>query len=320
MKETVQENDNVLQSPVLGLAAKVVERMVNQNTYDDIAIDFKYWDDASDQFKAHEGTLLPLWKFTNERARKKSVTSVCWSPAVRYLALPELHCLMRRCIASLRTTETTCTWTADSRSSACNPSRTAFDRLCMALLADVRCTPGRQACATSAPRTPLLLQPATQKTCTHHRSRASIAMQYEDMFAIGYGSYDFLKPTSGLICIFSLANPTYPEYSFYTDAGVLSVDFHPQYANLLAVGLYDGTVMVFDVARKQKQLIYKSTVESGTHSEPVWQVRARARLLVSVTCSRHVQSLTLRSCLCACRPPGVCDQLARLASRFCLMW
>ena len=97
-------------------------------------------------------------------------------------------------------------------------------------------------------------------------------VQYEDMFAIGYGSYDFLKPTSGLICIFSLANPTYPEYSFYTDAGVLSVDFHPQYANLLAVGLYDGTVMVFDVARKQKQLIYKSTVESGTHSEPVWQV------------------------------------------------
>lgn len=91
MKETVQENDNVLQSPDLGLAAKVVERMVNQNTYDDIAIDFKYWDDASDQFKAHEGTLLPLWKFTNERARKKSVTSVCWSPAVR----APLSCLSR---------------------------------------------------------------------------------------------------------------------------------------------------------------------------------------------------------------------------------
>jgi dynein intermediate chain 1, axonemal len=92
------------------------------------------------------------------------------------------------------------------------------------------------------------------------------------MFAIGYGSYDFLKPTSGLICIFSLANPTYPEYSFTTDSGVLSIDFHPQYSNLLAVGLYDGTVLVYDVARKVKQLIYKSTVESGTHSEPVWQV------------------------------------------------
>jgi dynein intermediate chain 1, axonemal len=82
MKEIVRESDDIMQSPDLGLAAKVLERMVNQNTYDDIAMDFKYWDDASDQFKTHEGTLLPLWKFTNERARKKSVTSVSWSPVV----------------------------------------------------------------------------------------------------------------------------------------------------------------------------------------------------------------------------------------------
>lgn len=92
------------------------------------------------------------------------------------------------------------------------------------------------------------------------------------MFGIGYGSYDFLKPTSGLICIFSLANPTYPEYSFATDSGVLSIDFHPDFTNLLAVGCYDGTVLVFDVARKAGSMIYKSSVESGTHTEPVWQV------------------------------------------------
>lgn len=99
-----------------------------------------------------------------------------------------------------------------------------------------------------------------------------VDLQYEDMFGIGYGSYDFLKPTSGLICIFSLANPTYPEYSFATDSGVLSIDFHPSFTNLLAVGCYDGTVLVFDIARKVESLIYKSSVESGTHSEPVWQV------------------------------------------------
>jgi dynein intermediate chain 1, axonemal len=98
------------------------------------------------------------------------------------------------------------------------------------------------------------------------------SVQYEDIFGIGYGSYDFLKPTSGLICIFSLANPTYPEYTFTTDSGVLSIDFHPQYTNLLVVGCYDGTVIVFDIARKSDQLIFKSSVETGTHSEPVWQV------------------------------------------------
>ena len=49
-------------------AAKVMERMVNQNSYDDIAQDFKYWEDQSDQFREGEGTLLPLWKFYNECA------------------------------------------------------------------------------------------------------------------------------------------------------------------------------------------------------------------------------------------------------------
>lgn len=84
IKEQRQEEPDALATPELGLAAKVVERMVNQNTFDDIAMDFKYWDDASDQFKASEGTLLPLWKFYNERARKKAVTAIAWSPMVRH--------------------------------------------------------------------------------------------------------------------------------------------------------------------------------------------------------------------------------------------
>jgi hypothetical protein len=82
MKKVARENDYIMQSSDLSLASKVMERMVNQNTYDDIAMDFKYWDDASDQFKEHEGTLLPLWKFTNERARKKAVTAIAWNPVV----------------------------------------------------------------------------------------------------------------------------------------------------------------------------------------------------------------------------------------------
>ena len=98
-------------------------------------------------------------------------------------------------------------------------------------------------------------------------------LQYEDLFAVSYGSYDFLKPTSGLICIFSLNNPSFPEYIFTTSSGVLSLDFHPQHSNLLAVGCYDGKVMVFDVTLRQNKPIYLSTVETGTHSEPVWQVK-----------------------------------------------
>jgi hypothetical protein len=74
----------MMQCPALSMAATTVERMVNQNTFADIAMDFNYWEDASDAFKPRSGTLLPLWKFTNERARRKAVTAVAWSPMVRY--------------------------------------------------------------------------------------------------------------------------------------------------------------------------------------------------------------------------------------------
>jgi hypothetical protein len=72
----------IMRSADMALAAKTVERMVNQNTFADIALDFSYWDDASDAYKPGSGTLLPLWKFTNERARRKAVTAIAWSPKV----------------------------------------------------------------------------------------------------------------------------------------------------------------------------------------------------------------------------------------------
>ena len=55
--------DNIVHSAAMAHAAKVLERMANQNTYADITEDFKFWEDASDGFR-DEGTLLPLWKFS----------------------------------------------------------------------------------------------------------------------------------------------------------------------------------------------------------------------------------------------------------------
>ncbi len=60
-------------------AAKILERMVNQNTYDDIAQDFKYYEDDADEFREQEGTLLPLWKFSYEKSKKLSVTALAWN-------------------------------------------------------------------------------------------------------------------------------------------------------------------------------------------------------------------------------------------------
>ena len=68
----------MLESDAMAHAAMVVERMVNQNTFDDISRDFAFWEDASDRFREGEGTLLPLWSFGDERARRKHVTALAW--------------------------------------------------------------------------------------------------------------------------------------------------------------------------------------------------------------------------------------------------
>ncbi|XP_078265846.1 dynein, axonemal, intermediate chain 1, paralog 2 isoform X3 [Rhinoraja longicauda] len=64
----------------VGKVSKIVERMVNQNSYDDIAQDFKYFEDPSDEYRDQEGTVLPLWKYFYEKIKKLSVTGMCWNP------------------------------------------------------------------------------------------------------------------------------------------------------------------------------------------------------------------------------------------------
>ncbi|KAL6469861.1 hypothetical protein MHYP_G00209800 [Metynnis hypsauchen] len=77
-KTTVVENpsDDITK---VAKVSKIVERMVTQNTFDDIAQDFKYFEDASDEFQEQEGTLLPLWRFQYDKAKRLSVTALCWN-------------------------------------------------------------------------------------------------------------------------------------------------------------------------------------------------------------------------------------------------
>ncbi|CAD5120465.1 DgyrCDS9031 [Dimorphilus gyrociliatus] len=158
-------------------ASKIVERMVNQNTYKEIAEDYRYWEDAADEHRDPQGNLLPLWKFQYEKAKKLAVTALCWSP------------------------------------------------------------------------------------------------KYPDLFAVGHGSYDFTKQTQGLILFYSLKNPSFPEYVFETHSGVMCLDIHPEHTHLIAVGLYDGSVAVYNVLTHSKEPQYFSTAKNGKHTDPVWQVR-----------------------------------------------
>ena len=65
----------------MSTAVKLVERMVIQNTTDEVSLDFKYFEDEADECKdAGDGTLLPLWKFSYEKAKKLAITGMCWNP------------------------------------------------------------------------------------------------------------------------------------------------------------------------------------------------------------------------------------------------
>jgi dynein intermediate chain 1 len=166
-------------SDSMKLSIKIMERMVNQNAENEVYHDFKYWEDKSDEFRDGEGTLLPLWRFSSEKAKRKQVTSIKWNP------------------------------------------------------------------------------------------------RYNDLCAVGFGSYEFLKAgqATGVICCYSLKNTRFPEYVFNTDAGVCTLDWHPSHPAVLAVGLYDGTVLVYDVRARTKKPIYQSTVRTNKHTDPVWEVR-----------------------------------------------
>merc|ERR1712166_394819 len=175
-----KSDSDPLYSESMKLSIKIMERMVNQNAENEVYHDFKYWEDRSDEFRDGDGTLLPLWRFSSEKAKRKQVTSIKWNPL------------------------------------------------------------------------------------------------YNDLCAVGFGSYDFNRQGTGVICCYSLKNTRYPEYVFNTDAGVCSLNWHALHPALLAVGLYDGTVLVYDVRAHTKKPIYQSTVRTNKHTDPVWEVRWNA--------------------------------------------
>ena len=49
--ETPKESCNDEVNKRMLRAVKILERMVNQNTYDEIAQDFRFYEDASDEFR-----------------------------------------------------------------------------------------------------------------------------------------------------------------------------------------------------------------------------------------------------------------------------
>ncbi|CAF1266610.1 unnamed protein product [Adineta steineri] len=68
-----------VRSKTANISLKILERMINLNTFDDIAQDFKYWEDAADEYREQQGSLLPLWVFQYDMVKKLSCTNLAWN-------------------------------------------------------------------------------------------------------------------------------------------------------------------------------------------------------------------------------------------------
>lgn len=90
---------------------------------------------------------------------------------------------------------------------------------------------------------------------------------------MGYGSYDFMKQSHGMLLLYTMKNPSFPEYVFSSESGIMCLDIHNDHPYLVAVGFYDGNVAIYNLKKATSQPSYKSSAKSGKHTDPVWQVK-----------------------------------------------
>ncbi|KAJ7986317.1 hypothetical protein DPEC_G00338670, partial [Dallia pectoralis] len=76
--------------------------------------------------------------------------------------------------------------------------------------------------------------------------------QNPDLLAVGYGQFAFKDQKPGLVCCWSLKNPSWPERIFPCESGVTSLDFSASNASVLAVGMHDGSIATYNVQSREK--------------------------------------------------------------------
>ncbi|GMH39829.1 hypothetical protein BSKO_07733 [Bryopsis sp. KO-2023] len=117
----------------------------------------------------------------------------------------------------------------------------------------------------------------------------------QDFIAAGYGDFRFRPGNqTGVVAFWSLKNPEYPQWTFKTHTGVTALDFSSRNPNILATGMYDGTVAMYDIQSKSSIPVMESQENAGKHPDPVWQVKwldrgaDREEVLISISTDGRV--------------------------------
>ncbi|PWA24576.1 hypothetical protein CCH79_00011760 [Gambusia affinis] len=94
-----------------------------------------------------------------------------------------------------------------------------------------------------------------------------------DILAVGYGGWSSGNLQSGLICCWSLKNLMWSERVFSCHNSVTCLEFSSSNPSHLAVGMYDGSVAIYNVqVGDHTACIADSRDCAKRHMQPVWQV------------------------------------------------
>lgn len=106
-----------------------------------------------------------------------------------------------------------------------------------------------------------------------HKRTYDASLRIEQYIIFSDNFYDQDSGGQGCVCVFSLKNPSYPEYLCHAQSGVICVDIHPAHPHMLAAGLADGNVAVYNLQKNPQKPSYISTARNGKHQDIVWQVQ-----------------------------------------------
>jgi len=124
--------------------------------------------------------------------------------------------------------------------------------------------------------------------------------KYGHVLAVSYGETDFESAQKGgAILIWSLKNPEHPDHVIETTTGVMCIAFSHTHHNLLAAGMYDGTVCIYNIGARDKKPFLES-VYTQKHTGPVWELRwvdqnsERGEKLVSISSDGRITQWTMK--------------------------
>jgi len=156
---------------------------------------------------------------------------------------------------------------------------------------------------TTVPKPPRCETCGLSAAITDGRNVSAMAWNKDDtdLVAAAYGEFDFtVEQKDGAIALWSLKNPTHPERVYSLPCGVTAIDWSAYHPFLLAVGLYDGNVAIFDMRSEEDAPILESGSTTDKHHDPVWQVQwidkgmRGGESLVSISTDGKVKEWTIK--------------------------